>query len=371
MIDLTESLLKAISIVAEKTVEEVSSDTTIKGIVEKIVSTSEGKYFITNSSGGFYAYSQSDSDIYQEGDQVYVLVPEGDLSQKKFIIGKTEEDSSFNKPVSSLLNDYVELGSNIVIEDTYDNLGMEKMQPLALDSQLLYNYYYCYLRNPASVNTSAQFRQDYNNSKHISIDEESFSNSAKQAKALLIRGDFKAAFNSDTIGNYGVIVQIAFEDKTNPQTDDNGNIIYPPKLVAYILDANKMTGNAMKFYDYTSQYMIAPFDGENYLYIDSIIAFSEGFIEENIDIVDGETGETGEEENKQEIIEEEDIDFNIYIDNLEIIALDEISAVSGDYKLRLTTPKGSTIKEGSKNNIAIKATMTCLDQDITKETTFY
>ncbi len=361
MIDLTESLLKAISIVADRSAEEVASDKTIKVAIKKNISTSEGKYLVTYNGGDFYAYTQSGSkDIYEENEQVYLLLPEGDMSQKKFIIGKVEGEKNQSEKIlnSSLLNDYVLLGDNAVIEKGYGLLGIQKMQPLHLNSYKVQDYYYCYLRDKNLANEIVDENNNiiYNTSEYpiIDIDEESFSNSAKQAKALLLRANFKASLDTNSIGNYGFIVNIAFADKTNPQTDEDNNVIYPPKLVAYVLDTNKMTGNPEKFYDYTSQYTISNFDGENYLYIDSIIAFSEGFVEEEIKNYDNEI-----------------IDPYIYFDNIEIIALNEISAVNGDYKLRLSTPKGSTVKEGKKDSLEVAATVTYLNQDITKDTVFY
>lgn len=366
MADLTQSLLKAISIIADKTIEEVSSDKTIKGTIKQVVSTSEGKYLVNYNDGDFYAYVQtSSSTIYRTGEQVYILIPEGDMSQRKFIVGKVDENSERFSPRTSntsLLNNYVLIGDNAVIENEYtsqEQLAVQRMQPLSLNSQAISDFYYCYLRNPGMVADLPKDDNDqyiYNTLEYpsIAIDEEVFSNSAKQAEALLIRAKFKAALDTNNIGNYGIIVNIAFADETNPQIDDDGNITYPPKLVAYILDTNKMTGNPMKFYDYTSQYFVANFDGEKYLYIDSIVAFSEGFTDQVI-----------EEEN-----EDEDIDNYIYIDNLEIIALDEVSAISGDYKLRLTTPKGNTIKSGENENLKISATTTCLNENITSNTTF-
>ena len=362
MVNLTESLLKAISIVADKSAEEAFSDKTIKAIVKKAVSTSEGKYrkyLVTYNGGDFYAYLQSGStDVYQEGEQIYILVPEGDMGQKKFIIGrvKNEEYSSPKGLTSSLLNDYVTIGNNVIIENKYssnDSLNIKRMQPLALNSYKTRDYYYCYLKNPENINGLSE--EYYNNFNYpaVSVDEEAFSNSAKQAKALLLRAKFKASLDVDNIGNYGIIVNVAFADDTNPQTDEDGVITYPPKLVAYVLDASKMTGNPMKFYDYTSQYMIAAFDNQNYLYIDSIVAFSEGFVDQDIDDID------------------DGIDPYIYIDGLEIIALDEIAAVNGDYKLKLTAPLGNTVKEGRKDNLSIRANVTYLNQDITNSTIFY
>ena len=365
MADLTKSLLKAISIIADKTVEEVSSDKTIKVTIKKVISTSEGKYLVNYNSGDFYVYVQSGStDLYQIGEQVYVLVPEGDMSQKKFILGRANDDeeelSSSKVLQSSLLNDYVMIGDNAVVANKYRPEGrayVKKMQPLPLNSHVVSDFYYCYLKDPKTVDglpkKNNKYIYDTLEYPSVSIDEEAFSNSAKQAEALLIRAKFKASLDTERAGNYGVIVNVAFADDTNPQTDKNGNVTYPPRLIAYVLDTSKMTGNPMKFYDYTSQYMVAPFDGEKYLYIDSIIAFSEGFVEQNTEAHDSND------------------DINIYMDGLEVVALDEISAVNGDYKLKLTTPRGSTIKAGERDSLKITATMTYLDQEIADNVVFY
>jgi len=354
MVDLTKSLLEAISIIADRSAEEVFSDKTIKAVVKKIVSTSEGKYLVTYNNGDFYAYVQSGStDIYQIGEQIYILVPEGDMSQKKFIIGKVknDEDAPSSKTLtSSLLNDFVMIGNNAVIENEYGRPNVTRMQPLKLNSHSVSDFYYCYLRNPESV--SSLPKDHYNTVEYpsVNIDEETFSNSAKQAEALLIRAKFKASLDNENIGHYGIIVNVAFADETNPQTDENGKITYPPKLVAYVLDTSKMTGNPEKFYDYTSQYTISNFDGKNYLYIDSIVAFSEGFVDQSNDVNE---------------------DNYIYIDGIEIVALNEISASNSGYKLKLTAPKGNTIKLGQRDDLKINAAMTYLNQDVTKDTIFY
>ena len=353
MNNIAESWLNAMFTIANKTVDEISSDKTIKAIVKKIVSTSEGKYLISCDGGeNFYAYTQPGStEIYQVDEQIYILVPQGDMSQRKFILGKVEDNKqnlSFRVPTNSLLNDFTMIGNNIVIENTYrsgENLFVKRMQPLSLNSSKGNDFYCCYLKD------SSEIEDNYNtyDQPSISIDEETFLNSAKQSEALLLRAKFKADINTKVIGNYGIIVNIAFADETNPQTNDLGETIYPPKLIAYVLDTSKMTGNPMNFYDYVSQYTIAPFDGEKYLYIDSIIAFSEGFSTQI----------------------SENADPHIYIDDFEIIALNEVSAVNGDYKLKLTAPQGNTVKTGERNDLEILATTTYLNQDVTKNTIFY
>lgn len=356
MMNLTKSLLDAISIIATKTAEEVSSDKTIKGIVKKIVSISEGKYLITYNDGSFYAYTESDSKkTFSVGEEVYILVPEGDMSQKKFILGKVENEeikTSLKTSKNSLLNNYVVVGNNSVIDEGYGWPVKRRMQPLQLNPYKINDFYYCYLRNKNEVK---ELNSDFDSEIYpvIKIDEESFSNSAKTAEALLVRAKFKTSIDTKNIGNYGIIINIAFADKTNPETDEHGNITYSPKLIAYILDTSKMTGNPMKFYDYSSQYMIAEFNGEDYLYIDSIVAFSEGFVNSNDEIINY------------------DNDNNIFIKDLEVIGLNEVSATSGDYKLRLSTPRGNTVRIGEKNSLKITATMSYLDQDISKDSVYY
>ena len=158
MADLTQSLLKAISIIADKTIEEVSSDKTIKGTIKQVVSTSEGKYLVNYNDGDFYAYVQTSSNtIYRTGEQVYILIPEGDMSQRKFIVGKVDENNERFSPRTSntsLLNNYVLIGDNAVIENEYtsqEQLAVQRMQPLSLNSQAISDFYYCYLRNPGMV----------------------------------------------------------------------------------------------------------------------------------------------------------------------------------------------------------------------------
>ena len=361
---ISQSLLNAMSIVANKTAEDITSDKTIKAIVKKCVSASSGLYQISYNAGYFNAYLPSGStDIYDVGEEVFILVPQGDMTQKKFIIGRvTEDEGEISNKTSSMLNDYSIIGANSVIEKTYNlenELHTTKMQPLALNSHNISDFYYCYVNPKSDTYSEAKsfsidgYHYDSIGYPVVEIDDESFKNSAKQAEALLIRAKFKASLDTSIIGNYGLIVNIAFADKTNPQVNKDGETVYPPKVVSYVLDSAKMTGNPVKFYDYSSQYIISAFDGENYLYIDSIIAFSEGFVNSNTSKhTDGD-------------------DVNIYIDGIEILALDEISAINGDYRLQITTPLGNTVLSGEGDELEIQAKVTYFDKDISKGTRFY
>lgn len=367
-IDISESLLKAMSITAVKAAEDLSSDKTVKAIIKKCLDASSGRYQISYNSGTTSAYLPSGStEVYQTGEQVYVLVPQGDMAQKKFIMGRVQDNDAEDDTtvaVKSLLSDYQTIGANPVLEKTYksaNGISNKKMQPLALDSHSITDFQYCYVNEQSELYDEVVKSVKADGSKYdsygypiVAVDEESFANAAKQAEALLVRAKFKAALDTATVGNYGVIVNIAFSDSTNPTQDPvTGEITYPPKVVSYALDCSKMTGNPMKYYDYSSQYMFALFEGEKFLYIDSIIAFCEGFV--------------SSKQNQHST----DDDIYIYMDDLEVLALDEISSVDGDYKLQLTTPNGNTIQTGETANLTIQAKVTYQNSDVTDNTLFY
>ena len=177
MTDLTKSLLDAISIIANKTVEDVSSDETIKAVIKKVIDTSEGKYLVNYNNGDFYAYKQSNSmDLYEVNEQVYVLIPKGDMSQKKFIIGKVQDDKEYSNSktfADFLLSNYVTIGDNIIIEKEYktekNKLPVERMQPLKLNPYNINDFYYCYLHNPDDI-TNLPKSYDTIENKIIDID---------------------------------------------------------------------------------------------------------------------------------------------------------------------------------------------------------
>ena len=74
MADLTTSVLKAISIIADKSIEEVSSNKTIKATIKKVISTSEGKYLVNYNNGDFYVYTQpGNTSIYEIFHRFYFI----------------------------------------------------------------------------------------------------------------------------------------------------------------------------------------------------------------------------------------------------------------------------------------------------------
>lgn len=100
--EATESLLRAVDIIASSKVGEVSYD---KTIICTIVDNSEiekrGFYTVTDGKVRFKAYTNVTT--YQVGDSIRVTIPNGDFNSKKYVDGPTAgDDSSPITYVSSL-----------------------------------------------------------------------------------------------------------------------------------------------------------------------------------------------------------------------------------------------------------------------------
>ena len=86
MANYLEQLFEGIDIIVGKRLEAISYDTTI---ICRVVDTSDaknGQYLVNDGSVNFLAYSEKDD--YKQNDSVRVLVPQGNKSESKYIIGK-------------------------------------------------------------------------------------------------------------------------------------------------------------------------------------------------------------------------------------------------------------------------------------------
>ena len=98
--DYSKNLFSAIDIITDKKMRELALDRTIKCLIVRsgygteIEVSHQGQKFIAYSSGGV---------TYQKNQVVYVLIPQGDMSNKKFIIEQTSSSGSGSGPQISLI----------------------------------------------------------------------------------------------------------------------------------------------------------------------------------------------------------------------------------------------------------------------------
>ena len=103
--------------------------------------------------------------------------------------------------------------------------------------------------------------------------------------------------------------------------------VAPPaeKTIAYVLDSNHMTGSPFEFSSWSTQYEIFNIDFSTFKRIDSIIFFKDGFLTDN---------------GKDQRIEED-----IFVKDIKLYALQPISAINGDYSLKLIAADGFIFPE--------------------------
>ena len=328
---LQESLFQAIDYLVNNRISKIDRDTTITATIKKCTNSLENEYQVNYNGGFFYAYAQEGAN-YTENDSVYVLIPENDWSKRKLIIGKASavtEDENITF-VSSLINDYNMIGRN-TIEDN------NTIFPQGLHSYLSSEYILLYQHG------------DEEHSK-ISFNETEFSNYLKDAEALLIEASFMTrlpkAHRLAKNGKYGIQFVIAFKNQDRPEET---------KYVSYVLDSNSMTGNPFLYNSYTDQYAIFPIDVENYLYVDSIMIWSEGFVSES------------------DTVQADFWGADILVKDPEIYGLRQITATNGDYMLKISTPQGATFTsfEKTESLSALGTVMYQVNTNVSDSTSFY
>lgn len=329
--ELEKSLLEAIGYLVDNRVQNVDRDKTITATIVSCDNALEGKYKIQYNDGILTAYAQ-DGTSYNTNQTVYVLVPLGDFSKKKTIIGKASNVSDDNNMtfVSSMLNSYNMIGRNVITDEN-------NQTPIGLNTYYKDDYVLLYDR-------------DYPEESLLQVNQDEFLSYIKNANALLVEGTFQTrlprAHRLSKTGIYGVQFVLAFKDKDNPEE---------VKHLSYVLDTNNMTGNPLLYTQYTNQYAIYPIDTENFLYIESILAYSNDFVTED-DI--SNVNLWGDD---------------IFIKEFEIYGLQEISSTNGDYTLRLSTPQGALFKSlrPEETLSVVASTLYQVNTDLSDSSSYY
>ena len=329
--ELEKSLLEAIGYLVDNRVQNVDRDKTITATIVSCDNALEGKYKIQYNDGILTAYAQ-DGASYNTNQTVYVLVPLADFSKKKTIIGKASNVSDDNNLtfVSSMLNSYNMIGRNVITDN-------DNNTPVGLNTYYKDDYVLLYDR-------------DYPEESLLQVNQDEFLSYIKNANALLVEGTFQTrlprAHRLSKTGIYGVQFVLAFKDQDNPEE---------VKHLSYVLDTNNMTGNPLLYTQYTNQYAIYPIDTENFLYIESILAYSNDFVTEDDTSNANLWGD------------------DIFIKEFEIYGLQEISSTNGDYTLRLSTPQGALFKSLRPEETldVVASTLYQVNTDLSDSSSYY
>lgn len=88
--EITQQFLQAMETIADNKINSIKYDQTYIMKIKDISKRDEGKYLVSNDSIQFTAVVKEEdfTTYYAKGDQVYVLIPQGDFNNDKIILGR-------------------------------------------------------------------------------------------------------------------------------------------------------------------------------------------------------------------------------------------------------------------------------------------
>ena len=334
MSDINNQICDAISIIVDKRLSQANFDKTIQATIVAQGDKTKGEYKVKYLDSSFYAYDKSGKD-YSVGTQVYVLVPENDLSKVKTILGTADKTKDI-QPIVPEGNKFEYLTNNLFIIPTNTEFGIKSWENRNKENKT-YPPIYIYNRD----GENADFKIDTDGLSYI--EKEGFGYFILKCN---VRTNLQKSQQSK--GNYGIRVTLTADLKENQQntelenSDSTDNIVTDQKTkdinLDFVLDSTMMVGNPYSLVIPTVQ--IAGFNVGNYknITITSISLFSENF--------DNLTPEEKEEKENN----------NIFFTDLSLQCANKISAdnLNGNY-LYISVPEGQYISNDGKESITLKA----------------
>lgn len=254
-----DALLQSISILADQAVKKAGYDKTIRATIIKCVDPSIEQYKIKYQDGYFYAYGNGAGVNYPVGANVYILVPKGDMSQLKTILGTVQKlGINYVNPIAEE-NKYEETGNNVVKTLSEEEFGLCSYK--TEDAILLYDI-------------TPEEQKDH--IKKIDINNKNLKYYLQTASHLCCSFYIRTDLNNQQKykGKYGIKITAKYKDvkdKDSSITQD------------HIIDIDIMEGNPYNFEKAVLQKVFIEIDTINFQEIVKVQLFSKGFpnIKEN------------------------------------------------------------------------------------------
>lgn len=219
------SLLGAIDTVLSQRLTQLAYDKTIVCTITDNSNAKNGVYQVSDGSVKFQA--QSENTDYRINDQVRVQVPNGDMTQEKFILGRYTKDIAMTpitylSPVDSVLK----LSDNLITENK--------------------NVVYTLVANGDTTQVTVW------DSNTLSKDNQALQ-SSQIYDTIYLEAEFKSLLSNYNLkaGNYGLVLELY------PETPEG----FAGTPIKCVLDCSDMLGNPYAFSLYTKQ--AATFDISN------------------------------------------------------------------------------------------------------------
>ena len=286
----SESIFQTIDILVDKALSKLTYDKTISAEISSIVNLDSGEYKVKYSGNIVSAFADDVKKQYKVGDTVYVTIPQDDLSARKRIVCKINEQSLSYGEMLSLSNSIIEKSPTFDTMYDYDKDAERGVVAGA----------------PADSDLSQQIIYSGNEEGYHGL----FQQYANNNELIRIKASFLTTFHCEhTKGNYGLDIQ--FFTKSGD-------------IVSYKLDLSSFNGDPYRFQVYSPQSVVIKAQ-KNYLTgLKQIKLFEENFVYDRY----VESGVVTDKENRTvpnifvkdieiQFVEQKDLTDNLYyLDNI-------------------------------------------------------
>ena len=228
MNEIQQSVFESMSILAENIVKQSNSTLTIEAKVLEVLDSGVGAYKVEYMGNKFKAYTNNQSVQYMVGDKIYVLVPDGDFTKEKIIIGAVAPTSNIYAATGGTISNYLEKSENLLTEVS--------------DIEL------------CSYRTETDRPIDFSLGNFNMI----FSNYLSKYNTFAFSCKVKTNIPTEqrARGNYGLKLRLFFDIK-----NADGTITILPR--DYIIDVNNMIGDPYGFSVWTTQKFYVTIDSKD------------------------------------------------------------------------------------------------------------
>ena len=113
MSTLSEKLLESMELISNAAIEKTSKDLTVECSIESIVDSKNGIYNVKYLSNTLSVTASNPNLKYSVDDKVYILIPEGNMNNPKFIIGLVSSQKGESHVDEDYQTDYIQITDNL------------------------------------------------------------------------------------------------------------------------------------------------------------------------------------------------------------------------------------------------------------------
>lgn len=215
--EIQESIQRAVSTMINHSVNALSLDKTVIGIIDSVVNSTLGIYKVKYDGGYINAIAQQQNAFFPKGMSVYVQIPQNDMTKDKLIIGRanTIRDSLKADVVISAINNFAIVGANMIksVDDiNISGLGLRSYHSAIEEDSNSDNY----VENSYLHRYKLVYDRNLENNQYYNFDLDALDIYKKEATGLMIEADFRTSldeiqkYKSD--GNYGLGINLVLKN---------------------------------------------------------------------------------------------------------------------------------------------------------------